>query len=151
MVGSTPTCQCNTGYTGFPNCNIPTSCSTKACGINMHCRMSGSAPVCECNEGYYPSPNTVGNCIKYLTQVSCATKSCSTNQDCIMSSGMAKCECKSGWTGDNCNTDVLPCTKACAHGGTCKFNSNEQQYCDCTVGWTGDECFESVDVNNHFT
>ena len=208
MVGSTPTCQCNSGYSGFPSCTTPISCSTKPCGVNMHCRMNGVTPVCVCNAGYYPSGST---CIKF-NPPSCSTKSCPTNQhcrmvgssstchcntgysgssctiptscstkvcvgnkNCIMSSGMPTCVCKNGWTGDHCNVHVCnkqcingscqwlngsqrcicnsgyigencaqrepqPCTKACAHGGICKFNLNGQQYCDCPDGWTSDDC-----------
>ena len=133
MVGSTPTCQCDTGYSGFPACNIPISCSTKPCGANMHCRMSGATPVCVCNAGYY---QTGGTCIKYLPPPTCATKSCSTNQHCVMSSGMPTCVCNAGWTGDHCNIHV--CNKQCING-SCQW-LNGSQRCICNSGYIGENC-----------
>ena len=135
MVGSTPTCQCNTGYCGFPSCNIPISCSTKICGANMHCRMSGVTPECACDSGFY---QTEGTCIKFPPPPTCTTKSCSTNQHCIMSSGMPTCVCDAGWTGEHCNIHI--CNKKCINGSCQWFNGDQR--CKCNDGYIGETCAE---------
>ena len=135
MVGSTPTCQCKTGYSGFPSCNTPNSCSTKHCGVNMHCRMNGSTPVCVCNAGYYPSGST---CIKF-NPPSCSTKSCPTNQHCRMVGSTPTCHCNTGYSGSSCTIPTSCSTMVCVGNQNCIMSSG-MPTCVCNNGWTGDHC-----------
>ena len=105
MVGSTPTCQCMTGWSGFPACLTPTSCATKlwSCNNYQECIMSSDdVPTCVCKKGWTGEDCKQLIPIDFTDSTTCDLQ-CENDGRCMSTTLGKKCECQPGWTGTLCN------------------------------------------------
>ncbi|KAG5836217.1 hypothetical protein ANANG_G00252240 [Anguilla anguilla] len=158
----TPTCRCQTGFTG-PNCNQQTCKSY--CQNGGNCTVSqGNQPTCRCPadflgdqcqfracEGHCqnggvclqaPSGAEHCRCPPKYDGHSCEIDKCHYCWDgkCIpkgvQSNGEVTCRCADGQIQPSCYT----CKEYCIHG-LCSINPRSQlPVCQCPAGWKGYRC-----------
>ena len=107
MVGSTPTCQCKTGWKDFPTCLTPTTCATKlwSCNNYQNCIMSSDWPTCVCKTGWTGEDCKQLIPIDFTASTICDLQ-CENDGQCMSTTSGKRCECQPGWTGTLCNQRV---------------------------------------------